>query len=163
MSTQNPFEQDEKKLPSVLNVLTILTFIGCVFQLVSIPISKWLMSFALKMMDNPEQMEKLSEEQVTELQKSKQLFDLMEANYIPLWIVTLLSVGLCFYGALQMRKRKKEGFYLYTVGELLPLVGGSIILGFSNQFFNTSSYIFGIGIPLLFILLYATQLKHMTK
>lgn len=161
MNVLNPFEEEQKKLPSMLNVLTILTFIGSAFQLVSIPLSKFGMKFAKKALENPEAMEQMSEKDVAEIEKSVRLFDLMEANALPLWIVTILGVVLCVYGAIQMRKRKKDGFYIYSVGEILPLIGGIIILGFGNQFPSTSSYIFGFGIPLLFIGLYASQLKHM--
>ena len=153
MSVQNPFDQTEKKLPSLLNVLTILSFIGCAFQLLSMPITKWLMGFAMKALENEEAMSKMSSEDIENIQKSKTVFELLEANSIPLWIVTLLGVGLCFYGLLQMRKLKKDGFYMYAIGEIIPLVGTGIIIGFGNQFTGASSYVFGIGIPLLFIIL----------
>lgn len=161
MNVLSPFEEEKKKLPTMLNVLTILTFIGSAFQLVSIPISKFFMKFAKQAMENPEALEQMSDEQVAEMEKGVRVFELMEQNIVPLWIVTILAAALCVYGAIQMRKLKKDGFYIYTVGEILPLIGGIIILGFSNQFTSTSSYFFGIGIPVLFIALYASQLKHM--
>jgi len=161
MSVQNPFDKEENKLPSLLNVLTILSIIGCVFQFFSMPISKWLMGFAMKALENQEAVAKMSADDVEKMQKAKTVFELMEANSIPLWIVTLLGVGLCFYGVLQMRKLKKDGFYMYAIGEVIPLIGTGIIIGFSNQFNGTSSYIFGIGLPILFIGLYYSQLKYM--
>jgi hypothetical protein len=161
MSEQNPFDKTENKLPSLLNVLTILSIIGCVFQLFSIPLGKWGMSFASKALEDPETLSKLSAKDVADLNKSKTMLDLMNANSLPLWIVTILSVALCFYGVLQMRKLKKEGFYLYSIGELIPLIGTGIIIGFGNQFNGTSSYVIGIGLPLLFIVLYYTQTKFM--
>lgn len=161
MSTQNPFEEQGKKLPTLLNVLTILTFIGSAFQLFSMPLAKFGANMTKKALENPDTMDNVSAEQLEEMEKAVRIFDLMEANAIPLWIVTILSVGLCVYGAIRMRKLKKEGFYIYALGEFLPLLGGIIILGASNQFTGTSSYIGGIGVPVLFTLLYATQLKHM--
>lgn len=161
MATENPFETEGSKLPSRLNVLTILSFIGCAFQLMAIPIAKATMGMASKVMDNPEVMEKMSDKDLAEMEKGRQAFDMMMQNEMALWIMTILSVGLCIYGLLRMRKLKKEGFYLYTIGEVLPVIGGIILLGFSNQFAGTSNYFFNLGIPALFIGLYATQLKYM--
>ncbi|KYP13519.1 hypothetical protein [Flavihumibacter sp. CACIAM 22H1] len=161
MNVLNPFEEEKKKLPTMLNVLTILTFIGSAFMLVSIPISKFFIGFAKKAMEDPATLERMSEKDVAEMEKGIRVFDLMEANATPLWIVTILGVVLCVYGAIQMRKLKKDGFFIYLVGEILPIIGFAIILGFSNYFSSTSSYISGLGLPLLFVVLYATQLKHM--
>ncbi|MCF1714475.1 hypothetical protein L0U88_07530 [Flavihumibacter sp. RY-1] len=161
MNVLNPFEQEKKKLPTMLNVLTILTFIGSAFQLVSIPLSKFGMNFAKKALENPEALEAMSEKEVSDLEKSVRVFDLMEANSTALWIVTILAAVLCIYGAIQMRKLKKDGFFIYAVGEILPVIGFTIILGFSNVFIGTSSYVSNLGLPLLFIILYATQLKHL--
>lgn len=161
MSTQNPFEEQGKKIPALLNVLTILSFIGSAIQLFSIPMAKFGMNMTKKALENPDTMDSLSAEQLEEMEKGVRIFDLMEANAVPLWIVTILSAGLCIYGLIRMRKLRKEGFYIYTLGEFLPLIGGIIILGFSNQFTGTSSYIAGLGVPILFTVLYAAHLKHM--
>ncbi|MBC6490233.1 hypothetical protein ACFSQD_07915 [Flavihumibacter stibioxidans] len=161
MSTQNPFEQQGNKLPTFLNVLTILTFIGSAILLFSMPLAKLSMRMTKKALENSEAMDKLSAEQVEEMERTVRTFDLMEANAVPLWIVTILAAVLCVYGAIRMRKLKKEGFYIYAIGEFLPLIGGVIILGFANQFPSTGSYVAGIGFPVLFTVLYATQLRHM--
>ena len=84
MSVQNPFDKEENKLPSLLNVLTILSIIGCVFQFFSMPISKWLMGFAMKALENQEAVAKMSADDVEKMQKAKTVFELMEANSIPL-------------------------------------------------------------------------------
>lgn len=161
MNVLSPFEEEKKKLPTMLNVLTILTFIGSAFQLVSIPLSKFGMKFAKQAMDNPEVLEKLSERDLQDIEKQGRAFDMMMANTTPLWIVVILSAALCVYGAIQMRKLKKDGFYIYSVGEILPVIGYVIIIGWDLTFINNQSYFFNIGIPLLFIALYASQLKHM--
>ncbi len=161
MSTQDPFVPQEKKLPSLLNVLTILTFIGSGFALLSIPFMKWSGGFVKKAMENPEAMSSLPPEKQAEMEKTLTLFKEMEANSTVLWIITLLAVALCVYGAIQMRKLKKEGFYLYAIGELFPLIATGFFIGFATQYVNMQSYIFGIGIPVLFVILYATQLKYM--
>ncbi len=145
----------------MLNVLTILTFIGSAIMLISIPISKFFIGFAKKAMEDPATMERMSDKEIAEMEKGVRVFDLMEANATPIWIVTILGAALCVYGAIQMRKLKKDGYFIYLVGEILPIIGFAIILGFSNYFTTTSSYFSNLGIPLLFIILYTTQLKHL--
>ena len=65
-----------------------------------------------------------------------------------------------------MWKLKKMGFYIYLVGEIAPLVITFATIGFASMFS------FGGGImaimtafmsifPILFIILYAINLKHM--
>jgi hypothetical protein len=76
-------------------------------------------------------------------------------------IVGIVCLGLCFYGALQMRKLKKTGFYIYTVGELLPIIVNIILLGFGIAFNGVIPIILGLAIPILFVVLYAMQLKHL--
>ncbi|WP_290792519.1 hypothetical protein [Flavihumibacter sp. UBA7668] len=161
MNVLNPFEEEKKKLPTMLNVLTILTFIGSAIMLISIPISKFFIGFAKKAMEDPATMERMSDKEIAEMEKGVRVFDLMEANATPIWIVTILGAALCVYGAIQMRKLKKDGYFIYLVGEILPIIGFAIILGFSNYFTTTSSYFSNLGIPLLFIILYTTQLKHL--
>ena len=80
-------------------------------------------------------------------------------NKVPLLIIGLIAVALCFYGALQMRKLKKEGYMLWLVGEILPFIGSII---FIPALFNTMFIYFSI-FPLLFIVLYTFQRKHLTK
>ena len=77
-------------------------------------------------------------------------------------IIGLVSIALCFVGALWMRKRRKDGFWLYTAGELAPIVGGLIIMG-TASFTGAMSIVTNIGIPLLFVFLYSLQRKHLTK
>ncbi|MFT4024886.1 MAG: hypothetical protein QM664_14005 [Flavihumibacter sp.] len=162
MSTQDPFAAGEKKkLPTFLNVLTILTFVGCFFALISMPLAGWLIGFTKKAIENPEYADKMKPADLENAEKGIRTFEAMQANSTSLWIITLVSVGLCVYGAIQMRKLKKEGFYTYTIGEILPLLATGLVIGFANQFPTTQSVISSVGIALLFIILYATQLKKM--
>lgn len=153
---------ESKKLPGMLNVLTILTFIGSGLALLLTLGSSWLMSFSKKIMDNAEGME-LPPDKMAEIEKGRKAIEMFEANKYPIIISGLIGIALCVYGAMQMRKLKKEGFYIYTIGELLPLIIGAFLMGFSVQYSSTSSYVTNLGLPLLFVILYATQLKYMKK
>lgn len=83
-----------------------------------------------------------------------------------LGIVTLLAAIICFVGVLMMWKLKKTGFYIYVVGEVVPIISGIIIVGASGLFsfaggfmamIMALSYIF----PIAFLIMYGLNLKHL--
>ncbi len=158
----NPHEE-EKKLPGGLNVLTILTFIGCaIFGLLTLltpMINKWLSGFMDKALSSGQE---LSTKQISEIEKGKAAIELAQKNLIPLMIIGMVGIILCFLGALWMRKFKKDGYWMYVVGELAPLIGGFALMG-TAQYTGVMSMVIGIGIPLLFVILYSFQRKHLVK
>ena len=79
-------------------------------------------------------------------------------NRLPVLIIGLIGTFLCFFGALQMRKLKKMGFSLYILGDIVPFAIG-IFVGFDT--FATVGYVIFTIIAVLFIILYAVQLKHL--
>jgi hypothetical protein len=134
-------EKDMKKLPQMLNVLTILTYIGCgIGALMSI------LAFAgvgfLSSMAS----------------KSKELAEVSsKVGGGSLWIgliIGLVCIGLCFYGAVKMRNLQKQGFYIYVAGQLIPIVYTFATAGVGFG-------LVGVIIPIVFIALYATQLKEL--
>jgi hypothetical protein len=59
-----------------------------------------------------------------------------------------------------MRRLKKLGFYVYCIGEIvLPLLTMAIFTG--TSVFSGLGFMFGILFYVLFVILYATQLKYM--
>ena len=78
----------------------------------------------------------------------------MFAGATGLLIGILVLAAATFYGALQMWKLKKMGFYVYVgataVGIILPMVLGG---GFSVS---------GLIVPVLFVVLYGLNLKHLS-
>ncbi len=76
----------------------------------------------------------------------------------PMLIIGLVAIGLCIYGAMQMRTLKKQGFYMWLIGELLPVIGGIIFIGM-GMFSGLA--MLGLIVPVLFIILYSTQLKYL--
>jgi hypothetical protein len=146
---------------SAINVLTILTFIGCAIQLLFVFLTKWLMSFAVKVANDPSLMEKMSEKERAQIMDSQKMYDLYTQYQIPLVVASLLGIALCFWGALQMRKMKKQGFYLYVVGEFAPLIVSGLLLGFAANLSSIPAILISFVIPVVFTVLYALQLKHM--
>jgi hypothetical protein len=151
--------QNKPKLNTGLNVLTIFTFIGCAFDLYSTVKNFFTGQDALTKMDEAQEklatapgwLKKLSGPEVREMM-AKAI-----ENKIPLMIIGLVSVGLCIFGAIEMRKLKKQGYTLWLVGELFPYVGSAIFL---PAFFNTIFIFFAI-FPVLFIILYTIQRKNL--
>ena len=161
--TLNEFE--EKKLPSTLNVLTILTIIGCAIGLIG---GLWQFATADKnvaqiesVLNNPAQYNALPDfakkfMSPEALENAK----LVAANKVPILALNLIGCVLCFVGALQMRKYKMQGFYYWLIGEVVPVIGGFIFMG---NAMTKGWGLLGLVIPLVFIILYAAQRKHLTE
>jgi hypothetical protein len=150
-----------EKKSGALNVLTILTFIGCAIQLLMAFGMGWIMGFTAKMANDPAILEKMSESEKAEMAKAASLFTIYKQYEIPLMITSIACVALCFWGALQMRKHKKQGFFAYLVGEWAPVAVSLVLMGTVMVFGSPSAIVMSVGIPALFTLLYALQLKHM--
>ena len=77
---------------------------------------------------------------------------------VPILLIALIGYFLCFYGALQMRKLKKMGFSLYVLGDIVPFAT-YIFIGTDTLTGSLAAFVVGVGILVVFIILYATQLK----
>lgn len=152
-----------KKLPTGLNILTILTFIWCAVELYSnvsnfIKGRKAIEELEKAQLQMPENTPSWAKKMVgpETMEFATKSFE----NRIPLLIVGLIAVGLCIYGALEMRKQKIQGYYMWLVGEILPWV--SLVLFTGTIFFKTF-YVWMFLFPLLFIILYTLQRKNLVK
>ena len=155
-------EYEPQALPKALNVLTILTFIGCAFGAIFTLLTPWLMKFLLGVMNKAaESGTDLTPKQVADMEASKKVIELTQTNMVPLIAIGVVGIVLCFVGALMMRKLKKDGFWIYVAGQVLPLIGSIVLLG-TAQFTGTSSYIMFV-IPIVFIVLYSMQRKYLVK
>jgi hypothetical protein len=149
--------QPKKKMPDMLNVLTILTFIGSGIALIN---SFW--SY-LKVCDNInptiEAINKVGEDS-TMGKFLKGTLDIAYKsceNKLPILIMSLVCVTLCIVGAIMMRKLNKKGYFIYLIGEIVPILGMMVLVGMSMGFLSIITLIF----PVVFLILYGTQLKHM--
>jgi len=153
-------EGERPKLTTGLNVLTILTFIGCAIGLIG---SVWNYTNAEKAYkDIQAAQEKLSEApafvrgmmgpEMVEITRK------MLENKLPILLLGLVSIVLCLYGAVEMRKLKKQGFILYVAGEVLPIIASLIFIGAGS--FKGFGLV-GVIIPVIFIILYAVQRKNL--
>ncbi|HWB24621.1 MAG TPA: hypothetical protein VG738_04035 [Chitinophagaceae bacterium] len=167
MDQQNNFldEFEEKQKLSTLKTLTILTFIGSGLAILS---SIWTVATAessyQKMQDliNSGKVDQLpsfvkdmySPERMEMMRKSVE-------NKIPIFIIGIIAGALCIFGAMQMRKLKAEGYWIWLIGEILPFLGIVFFLGvgfFSGVFMWITLVITGV-----FVLLYSLQKKNLTR
>ncbi len=143
-----------KKIPDMLNVLTILSFIGCAIGFFGTIYNYFSVCKSLEMM------EKLSESDnpMAGMMGSMTESAIKQCEMrMPLLIIGLLSIVVCLVGVLQMRKLKKSGFFLYLIGELAAPIAILVMTGGGGSIMVTLS----LAIPIIFVILYATQLKHM--
>jgi hypothetical protein len=156
------WDKDEKKVPEMLNVLTILTYIGCGLGVLS---SLWSYIKATenynKVLENQSKMENAPDFAKSlmgphPLELAQKTLD----NRMPILLLTMVSYGLCLYGAMQMRKRKKIGYSVYVIGEILPIAALFIFIGIG--LYGGFALAMILLFPILFIILYSTQLKHLS-
>jgi hypothetical protein len=146
-----------------LNVLTILTFIGCsIFGLLTL-CTPLLNKFLLSVMDKAANSgQDIPASKLAEMEKGRAALEMASQNMIPLMAIGMAGIILCFIGALWMRKFKKDGYWMYVAGELAPLLGSFFIMG-TSQYTGIVSLLIGLGIPILFVVLYTTQKKYLTR
>ena len=156
---------EKPKIPSGLNVLTILTFVGCGLGFLS---TIWNFTNAKSGLDKMEAaINSPDYENMPALAKkfmSPEALEIARKSYenrIPLTLIGLIGIVLCVYGALQMRKLKMQGYYLWLAGEILPFISSVIFLGIASMS-GVMGIIF-IGITLLFVLLYSAQRKYLVN
>jgi hypothetical protein len=123
-------KNEDGKLPQMLNVLTILTFIGS---------GLGVLGGLLLLVGSGAVAAYLPGAQGG-------------GSVLVIGIITLLTSAACIYGAIQMRKLNKQGFFIYVAGVAIALIAGIALSGF-----NVMSLVWS-G---LFIGLYASQSKHL--
>jgi hypothetical protein len=159
-SGQSVVQEEPRKLPDMLNVLTILTLIACglggLWCIYGYFTARSGYEKLVQLQGSVDSMPDYARRFITPdaIEMARKAYE----NRLPIFILSLISYVLCAYGAIQMREYKKSGFALYLVGELLPLVATIIFLS-AGAFLGFG--LFGLVIPAVFIILYATQLKYL--
>jgi hypothetical protein len=156
---------EKPKLPSGINVLTILTFIGSCIGILG---SLYNFVNGQKQMDQMEaQINSPNYDSMPALAKkfvNPEALEMVRKGYenrFPIFLISLVCIALCVYGAIQMRQRKMQGYYLYLIGEILPFVPTVIFIGMGAL--TGAGGIIAIVITLLFVLLYTGQRKYLTN
>jgi hypothetical protein len=156
------FDQHPKGLPSTLNTLTILTYIGCGFAYLGGIWNLYSSSqYDKQMAEFEKAQERVADNEMASqmVQTSMEMFQkTYDYRYI-LFLTTILFTTLCLIGAMQMRKLKKSGFALYTIGELAPIIISAALIGFSLV--GGIMIMITTVIAVVFVILYAAQRKHL--
>ena len=160
------FNPEEGKLPSSLNTLTILTFIGS--GLLSILGGFWQYARADKGVEDLEKaMNSPDFDKMPDFAKKMMTPEALEAakqaaaNKMPILILTLLGGVLCIVGAAQMRKLKMQGYYIWLMGEIVPAICMIFFVG--KAAYSGWGPMIGWAIALLFIILYTMQRKYLVN
>jgi hypothetical protein len=157
----NPFFDDQPRMTPLLKVISILSIVASSFQFLSAVYSYFTaesnyvtvtaMSDGVGKAPMPGWLKSIigDPQDLVEIAKSQ-----ME-NKVPLLLLGVLAAGLCLWGVIQMRKLKKQGLYIYVIGELLPFL--TMTLFMSSAAFNGVAFYATVFFTLLFIILYWTQ------
>ncbi|HTL07222.1 MAG TPA: hypothetical protein VL307_03155 [Chitinophagaceae bacterium] len=151
------------KLPSGLNTLTILTLIGCGIGFLFTIYNFFNAKSGLDKMEatlNSPDFDKMPD--FAKKMFSPEALEVARKSYesrVPLTLIGLVGLVLCLVGAMQMRKLKAQGYLLYVIGEILPVIGSLIFIGMAAL--SGIGGIIMIGFTLLFIILYTTQRKYL--
>ncbi len=165
MTNKDSLNEFEKPtLPTGLKVLTILTFIGCAIGFIS---AIYGFMTSKKTYENlKETMESGKMDDAPGWAKSMMspemlgMYQKMHENRLPILILTLVATALCLYGAIEMRKLKKQGYTFWLIGELLPF--GTTILFIGMTAYSGFGLLIAL-IPLIFIILYTVNKKYLVN
>lgn len=111
------------------------------------------------MQEQADQIGETSETAANMMLQSIEMVKKQYDNRYLLLIVNLLATSLCLFGAIEMRKMRKNGYYLWLTGELLPILITVAIIGFNLM----GGIVLGASLLFasVFIILYGLQVKHM--
>lgn len=158
-------DKDMKKLPQMLNVLTILTYIGCALGAISAIWNYMSAATAYKLYEAAGGIDTLKTDNSqlnSVLAGANEMVKKAYDNRLMIMLFALVGIALCFYGAIQMRNLKKQGYLIYVVGELLPILSFAIFIGFGGLF-GGIAMMFSTLFALIFIILYTTQRKYLVN
>jgi len=160
-----PVDTGKPTVPSGINVLTILTFIGCGIGILG---TLWNFINAKSGLDKMEAaINSPNYESMPAFAKkflSPEALEVARKSYenrVPITLIGIIGIALCLYGALQMRKLKMQGYYMYLIGEIIPLIASLVFVG-TGALTGIAGIII-ICFVLLFILLYTGQRKYLVK
>lgn len=164
---ENTFSVDQrhntKKISQGLSVLTSLTLLGSMLEFVGYLIQYFRSAASLERIKQIAENGGPGSASFLKNIITPEMYALAKIQYenkIPLLVIGVTSVTLCVYGALQMRSLKSEGYYIYLVGEVFPVVGKVIFIGLA---YFSGLNLLSLLIPLLFIILYTYYTKSLRR
>lgn len=168
---ENPFEEKQNSpvRPTFLLVICILTFIGSGWSV----LSNLFSLFTAGMMDGSLQIEQYSNmmENIEGsasssfltgfLNSSMEVLQATAAHAREIAVMQLVLSVISLLGAIMMLQLRRFGFYLYTAVQILALFVLPYFAGFSTLV--VIGMLWSAFISLIFIILYAVNLRYMVK
>jgi hypothetical protein len=145
----------QPKRPNFITVLCIITWVGCAFAIFGGIIGYFTTKAQCATMDS---MGSLYENNPF----GGSLREAMDKACEHIGLSTTINVlcGLiCLLGSILMWQLKKIGFFIYAVAELAPVVS-TVVLG-AGGIFGAATAVFTGIIAVVWVVLYAVNLKHM--
>lgn len=157
LANQQPVNETPKR-PQFITVLCVLTFIGCALAFFGAIWGYFSIKASSALLENMGNAEGDTYGMMSGVQDA--MIKAVE-NAIPNLIIGIVCSLLCLYGALQMWKLKKIGFFIYAVGEITPAIAGFLLGG--GGLIGGAGAIMGLLLAIVWIVLYAVNLKHMNQ
>jgi len=139
------------KRPAFLTVLCILSFIAAGFAIIGYVTVLTLMGAASAVASGLEGMEGMSAESSAMMSDAMSKVPSAGLTWAYL-IVGFITVIISLFGVIKMWKLQKLGYFLYVGASVVSMVMGMIYSGFG---------VMGVLFPILFIVLYGLNLKHL--
>ena len=142
-------------LPTFINVLTILTFVGAgLFMLAAV--------YNVSSIEKQKRdIEILKESGMLENNPFGDISGVMDVALKYVWelnITSFVCCALCILAAVMMRKLKKLGFFIYLFAQI---IGVAVPLYFMSGHNSIFSIVIGLIFPLAFVIMYGVNFKHM--
>lgn len=152
-----------KKRPAFVTVLGILGFIGVGWQIVSGVMSMLAGAVTSAVSDVAvEGLENLDNIEGMNVEGTEALNDLASSatsSLTTLGIVNIVAALVCLLGIIWMWGLKKKGFFVYAIGEIAAPIATIVLVGFG---FGGAMAMIGLIFPVIFIVLWGLNLKHMS-
>jgi hypothetical protein len=159
----------QKKRPTLLTVLCILTWVVSAYYIITTPFDYFfsdsidqstVQQMFTEMMEQMDQESPEAAEMMEGIMKSAaQMLLIAFDNAGWLALFAIIVAGLSAFGAYLMWNLRKTGFYVYVAAKIIGLIVPLVFLGVN--LITMAVVAFGLFIGLIFIVLYAVNLKHM--
>lgn len=156
---ENPFDENEKKRPTMLNVICILTFIGSGWSVLSGLTSLFSGNNSEQSMQAFYSMANANPAMADMVNSAMEFMQAIVNHATQINLTSLVLSVASLMGAILMYRLKRIGFYLYAAAQVIALFVYPYFVGFS--FITIVMFAFSAVFAALFIILYAVNLKHL--
>ncbi len=157
MQTENQPVNEPVMRPKFLTVLCILTYIGSAFVFISAIYTFFTVEASAAMIENMGEIP--GGDPMGMMGGMQEAMRLAVVNKVPNVLIGTLCPLLCVFGAMQMWKLKKMGYFIYVAGEVIPAIAGFILGG--GGMFGSMGAAVGLIIALIWVVLYGLNFKHL--